>query len=256
MTSVLDVYEETSSYNPLSVSTRYGWRHAIKGFETVEAEEIDRKFVSKHRSELIQRGYKHGYIRTRLGYLGSMWQTAIDIQILQENPWRGSLKKLKPSSKKYPQKNFEAFSAFHEDPLFMGLWYHGCRVTELACIEPEDFVLDVPVPYINLEHNKIRSLKNDYTQRQVPMHPKFRKFVEKFPFTTNPKAGDYFSRKLKKHTGISAHGIRHSFITRMRQAGIEYSIAMAIVGHKPVGMTASYGDVLLEDMAKQIQKVS
>jgi hypothetical protein len=42
----------------------------------------------------------------------------------------------------------------------------------------------------------------------------------------------------------------------MRQAGIEYSIAMAIVGHKPVGMTASYGDVLLEDMAKQIQKVS
>ena len=94
MTSVLDVYEETSSYSPLSVSTRYGWRHAIKGFETVEAEEIDKKFVSKHRSELIQRGYKHGYIRTRLGYLGSMWQTAIDIQILQENPWRGSLKKL------------------------------------------------------------------------------------------------------------------------------------------------------------------
>ena len=68
-------------------------------------------------------------------------------------------------------------------------------------------------------------------------------------------AGDYFSRKLKKATGISAHGIRHSFITRMRQAGIEYSIAMAIVGHKPVGMTAGYGEVLIEDMAKQIAKI-
>ena len=81
------------------------------------------------------------------------------------------------------------------------------------------------------------------------------KFIDKFPFTTNPNAGDYFSRKLKKATDISAHGIRHSFITRMRQAGIEYSIAMAIVGHKPTGMTASYGEVLLEDMAKQLQKL-
>ena len=41
----------------------------------------------------------------------------------------------------------------------------------------------------------------------------------------------------------------------MRQAGIEYSIAMAVVGHKPSGMTASYGDVLLEDMAKQLQRL-
>ena len=255
MTSVLDLYEAASSYNPLSVSTRYGWRHAIKGFETFEAEAIDHTFVTKHRGELIRRGYKQGYIRTRLGYLGSMWQTAIDIRLLTDNPWRGSLKKLTPSRKKYPQKNFEAFSAFHRDPLFMGLWYHGCRVTELACIKPEDFVLDVPVPYINLEHNNIRKMKNDYTQRQVPIHPKYFEFIEKFKFNTNPKAGDYFSRKLKKHTGISAHGIRHSFITRMRQAGIEYSIAMAIVGHKPVGMTAAYGEVLLEDMQKSIEVI-
>ena len=79
--------------------------------------------------------------------------------------------------------------------------------------------------------------------------------LNQFPFTDNPNAGDYFSRKLKKATGISAHGIRHSFITRMRQAGIEYSIAMAVVGHKPSGMTASYGDVLLEDMAEQLQRL-
>jgi hypothetical protein len=41
----------------------------------------------------------------------------------------------------------------------------------------------------------------------------------------------------------------------MRQAGIEYSIAMGIVGHKPKGMTAEYGDVLIEDMARQIKLV-
>lgn len=41
----------------------------------------------------------------------------------------------------------------------------------------------------------------------------------------------------------------------MRQAGIEYSIAMAIVGHKPVGMTAMYGSVYMEDMLKSIARI-
>ena len=255
MTTVLDLFDATSAYNPLSESTRYGWRHSIKGFETHPVTSIDRLFVVKHRSQLLAKGYKEGYVRTRLGYLGSMWQTGIDIQLITENPWRGSLKRLAPSRKKYPQKFFDSFSAFHEDPLFMGLWYHGFRVSELACLLPKDFVTDAPTPYINIEHNYIRKCKNNFTQRQVPIHPEYFKFIDKFKFSTNPNAGDYFSRKLKKHTGISAHGIRHSFITRMRQAGIEYSIAMAIVGHKSVGMTASYGEVLIEDMALQLQKL-
>ena len=137
----------------------------------------------------------------------------------------------------------------------MGLWYHGFRVSELAGIRPEDIVLDAEVPYINIEHNEVRKVKNNYTQRHVPIHNSFYPFINQFPFTTNPNAGDNFSRRLKKATGISAHGIRHNFITRMRQAGIEYSIAMSIVGHKPQGMTASYGDVLLEDMDVELQKL-
>ena len=137
----------------------------------------------------------------------------------------------------------------------MAIWYHGFRVSEAACLLPEDFVTDVEVPYINIEHNHIRRCKNDYTQRHVPIHPSYYQFIDKFTYSDNDRAGDNFSRRLKKATGIPAHGIRHSFITRMRQAGIEYSIAMAIVGHKASGMTASYGDVLLEDMAKQIKRV-
>jgi len=255
MFTVKDLYEETSSYNPLSVSTRYGWHHSIKGFEDCLVASIDHSFVRKHRTELIQQGYKQGYIRTRLGYLGSMWATGIDLRLVNENPWRGSLKKLTPSKKKYPQKIFQHFSAFHEDPLFMAIWYHGFRVNEAACLLPEDFVTDVEVPYINIEHNHIRRCKNDYTQRHVPIHPSYYRFIDKFTFSDNARAGDNFSRRLKKATGISAHGIRHSFITRMRQAGVEYSVAMAIVGHKATGMTASYGDVLLEDMDKQLQKL-
>ena len=241
MTTVLDLYEATSSYNPLSQSTRYGWRHAIKGFEHRQTEDIDRLFVVKHRSELLGKGYKQGYVRTRLGYLGSMWQTGIDIQLLTENPWRGSLKRLTPSRKKYPQKFFDTFSDFHEDPLFMGLWYHGFRVSELACLLPEDFVTDAPIPYINVEHNHIRRCKNDYTQRHVP-HPLSR-FISEFPFTTNPNAGDYF-QKTEKTTGIqhTVYGIR---LSPVAQAGIGahcYGCSRAQT-HRP---TASYGETFLK----------
>ena len=247
--------ERAISFNSLSESTAYGWRHSVKSFATIDHSQIDRDFAVDHRCFLNDQGYKPGYVRTRLGYLASMWETGYEMRMVEGNPWRGLLKGLAKGRKKYPHKIFQHFSAFHEDPLFMGLWYHGFRVNELTCLLPEDFVTDVEIPYINIEHNHIRRCKNDYTQRHVPIHPSYLRFIHQFPFTTNPRAGDNFSRRLKKATGISAHGIRHSFITRMRQAGIEYSIAMAIVGHKPAGMTASYGDVLLEDMARQLQKL-
>ena len=247
--------ERALSFRSRSESTKYGWRLAIRGFASKEANEIDKDFAIDHRCDLVNQGYKEGYIRTRLGYLASMWEDAYEMRMVEENVWRGLLKGLDKGKKKYPNKNFQHFFEFHNDPLFMGIWLHGFRVNELACLLPEDFVTDAEVPYINIEHNRIRKVKNDYTQRHVPIHPSYLRFIDQFPFTSNAGAGDNFSRRLKKATGISAHGIRHSFITRMRRAGIEYSIAMAIVGHKPVGMTAEYGDVLLEDMADAIALV-
>ena len=247
--------KRTLSYKRLSPSTRYGWQHAARHFENVDVADIDREFAIDHRCELLECDYAEGYIRTQLGYIGTMWNRGMEMGLLEWNPWQGLLKGLKRAKKRYPHKPFEHFSAFKNDPLFMAIWYHGFRVSEIANVLPTDFVLDVPTPYINIEHNKIRKCKNDYTQRHVPIHPSYLSFIKQFPYSDNPNAGDNFSRRLKKITGISAHGIRHSFITRMRQAGIEYSIAMAIVGHKPTGMTADYGDVLIEDMANQLRKL-
>ena len=41
----------------------------------------------------------------------------------------------------------------------------------------------------------------------------------------------------------------------MRRAGIEYSVAMAMVGHTPLGETASYGEIELEDLDRELQKL-
>lgn len=239
----------------LSKSTQYGWHHACKLLQYVEVDQIDRDFALDHKEELLESEYAESYIRTQLGYLGSMWTRAMDRRYVDFNPWQGLLKGLKRGKKRYPLLPFEHFKEFHNDPLFMAIWLHGFRVNEAACLLPEDFVTNTPIPYINIEHNHIRKCKNDYTQRRVPIHPSFTRFIDKWTFSNNPGAGDNFSRRLKKKTGISAHGIRHSQITRMRSARVEYSIAMSIVGHKPQGMTADYGEVLLEDMAKELQRI-
>ena len=89
----------------------------------------------------------------------------------------------------------------------------------------------------------------------MPIHKEYFKFIENFPFNTNPKAGDYFSRYMKRRCGHSAHGIRHNIATRMRKAGIEYSIAASILGHTASGMTSEYGHILLEDKYEQLQKL-
>ena len=60
---------------------------------------------------------------------------------------------------------------------------------------------------------------------------------------------------MKRRCGHSAHGIRHNITTRMRKAGIEYSIAASILGHDADGMTADYGHILLEDKYEQLQKL-
>jgi integrase len=137
----------------------------------------------------------------------------------------------------------------------MGLWYHGFRVNELACLLPEDIILDHPYPHFSIIDNETRCAKNDPSRREVPIHHDYFRFLDKFPFSTDVRAGDRFSRYMKRRCGHSAHGIRHHIATRMRKARIEYSIAASILGHAAQGMTAQYGDILLEDKAEQLQKL-
>ena len=88
------------SYKRLAASTQYGWKHSARHFEHVDTSKIDREFCIDHRCELLELDYAEGYIRTQLGYLGSMWERGLEMGMLEYNPWRGLLKGLKQSKKK------------------------------------------------------------------------------------------------------------------------------------------------------------
>ena len=256
--NVQELFEEVSGYQRLAPATRKGWTYAIRGFEHVDVDTIDQQFVNRRRSYLNRQGYKASYVRTQLGYCGTMWQIAMEqMGIVSSNPWRGSLKGLKGVKKKYPYLPLDHYAkcGLTTHPLFMGLWYHGFRVSELCCLSPEDIILDHPVPHISVIDNTTHGIKNNPSRREVPIHDLYLPFIESFPFSKNPKAGDNFSRYMKRRCGHSAHGIRHNITTRMRKAGIEYSISAAILGHDAEGMTSNYGHILPEDMAEQLQKL-
>ena len=254
MISIGELAQAAADWKQVQPSTFRMWEVTIRPLADKAVAEFKRSdailYTGKMRREL-----KPGTVKTRLGYLSGIWKTGKKLGLADENPWADLHEGLRYSIKKYEPKIFQHFLAFHSDPLFMGLWLHGFRVSELAGLVPEDVVLDTDIPYFSIRHNSTRKCKNDATQRQVPIHPHYKQYLQNFPFSTNPKAGDNFSRRLKKATGISAHGIRHMFINRMRQAGVEYSIAMAIVGHKAHGQTAHYGEVSLLDKYNELTKL-
>ena len=255
MLTVQELKDAVEAYKPISKATSKGWYYGIRGFETLPVEQVDKRFVVRRRVELNKRGYEPGYVRTLLGYCGTIWSWGQRMDLVDNNPWEGSLRGLEKGRKSYPYLPFEHYANLHHEPHFMAMWYHGFRVNEIVGIQPEEIILNVPVPYFDIKHNAVRRIKNKPSIRKVPIHPAFMPMIDQLTYTDNPKAGDYYSRHMKTKCGHSAHGIRHNITTRMRQAGIEYSIAAAILGHAPVGMTASYGHVLLEDKAEQLQKL-
>lgn len=256
--NVQELLEAVAAYQPIAPATRKGWQYAIRGFEQMPVDEIDKRFVVLRRSHLLAKGYKPGYVRTQLGYCQTIWEIGKEqMDLVDNNAWRGSLKGLKTKKKKYPYLPLDHYeeAGLGTHPVFNFLYYTGCRVSEAACLKPEDIVRDHDHPHFRIIDNPIRGIKNDPSRREVPIHKKLEPFLDRFPFSENPKAGDNFSRYMKRRAGHSAHGLRDNVTTRMRQAGIEYSIAQSILGHDAAGMTASYGSVLLSDKYAAIQTI-
>ena len=253
---VSDLAARCRRLKPIEPSTYSSWQKAIKPIEELAVSDVTHTTTLDYRMQQLKPWgpLAEGTLKARLWSLQSIWNVALEAQYVSDNPWVGTGKQYTKKRRKYGQKNFDDYLAFHDDPLFLGFWYHGMRLGELAGLLPEEIHLDADIPYFDLKHNRVRRLKNDASIRQVPIHRLFMPHVERLK-TDEKWLGKTWSHKLAKKVGHGAHGLRHNFITRMRRAGIEYSVAMALVGHTPLGETASYGEIYLEDMDRELQKL-
>ena len=209
--------------------------------------------------ESVEQDWSDATIKTRLGYLGSMYQVAIEENKIdfEKNPFHGAGRRFKYQTKTYPYRPFEHFKRFHNDPVFMGLWWHGMRVEELAGILPEEIVTDAPIPHFVLRPNRVRFLKTDASIRLVPIYKQWLQFVPDFKFSTNPREGDNRSRQYKKWCGISAHGFRNYVRDRCLDNDISDSVCSRICGWAIGGTKGIYGqDVKLSAMQNALNTIN
>lgn len=140
----------------------------------------------------------------------------------------------------------------------------GARLREVAQLVPSDIKEEGGIWYIdiNADGDK-KSLKSLAAKRRVPIHSEliqlgFLDWVKgcaKQPrlfmsFSYNVKEG--YGRNLgrwfgtlltkigMKEDGLVFHSLRHTVITRMRQAGVELSLVQEIVGHERDTVTDGY----------------
>ena len=117
------------------------------------------------------------------------------------------------------------------------------------------------------DHDRNRSLKNDESERIVPVHPElirlglieYRRDVDAsgetqlFPLLTahasgkrGHKWGQWFSSYMRKDCGIDDkrivfHSFRHSLKDAARECGVPEELQRAIMGHSQQGVAGSYG---------------
>lgn len=172
----------------------------------------------------------------------------------------------------------------------LGVWT-GCRMEEVGQLALRDVkcrkdiwyldVTNLPDPDDKDDEALPKNLKNDDSNRMVPLHPAvlragFLDYVaarrreggtELFPSLKpglDGKRTQAFSKRFSRHIrglgityrGKVYHSFRHGFKTACRRARIEEEIHDALTGHSNGGIGRLYGDHEITTLAEAVAKLS
>jgi len=149
----------------------------------------------------------------------------------------------------------------------------GARIEELCQLTKNDFRKDEAIHFISINREAEKTTKNLNSIRNVPLHPDFVKYIERyldsrdmvfsFPASTYGKkstaVGKRINRllrnKLKMPVTKTFHSIRHSFKTLCRDAGIVEEIHDCLTGHTDDKVSRSYGEYSLTTLHGAVSKL-
>jgi integrase len=162
--------------------------------------------------------------------------------------------------------------------IFTLLYYTGARLAEITGLLKSDVHPDAPIPYLDVQEHAHRRLKNDWSNRAVPLSPAALECAKKaltlvpdsefvFPrYTDKDKRGsDNASTWLNKvirrccsDKKVVVHSLRHNFRDRIRSKGIHFETGKALEGRRySLGEEANYGGgISLEDLYAAVCKVN
>jgi integrase len=135
--------------------------------------------------------------------------------------------------------------------LCMALIETGCRPSELANIRPENIRLNAEVPHIRIRPTKDRELKSGASVRDIPLvgvaleamrqapngfpHYRDRSYLLSASLTKAFKARGLLPSKQHR-----IYSFRHSFESRMLEAGLDFGLRCTLMGHR--NPRPEYGD--------------
>ena len=275
--TVRELAEQARIYSSREIrdSTFHNWVKALRldipvSIAETPVDEIDFFKVREFRTMNLQKNggpWSNNTMYTRLNSITSIFKIAIEERLLPEgtkNEFKGQAKKHKPGRLPKPEfHEWEYYEQYHDDPLFNIFWYHGLRLGEGAGLLPEDIKINARVPHFIIRDNPIRRLKNDASPRLVPIHQNCMEIASNtdlFPFSKAVRCGNKWSYDFGLNLGLpkgeAQKTLRHSWRTRAGRARIGWHFQVAIMGHVISGHTADYGELLLEDINDELQKIS
>ena len=246
-------------YKRISPSTKVNWDKSIKYIADYDVQDVDDD-VAADWLEKAEADWEESTVKARIGYLKGLWNKARKKKLYKgDNPWLDLDDGLEIARRDPELHSWEFYEYYHDDPYFVCLWYSGMRIGELAGIYPENIVTDVQIPYFNLIHQPNRRLKNTASIRQVPIHPACLPYVDRLYLSKAKSPGVSWSENFRRNLGLpkgdGAHSLRHSFTSRMRQAGCQPAVLDRILGHQRRTETDRYGTFPMTLMRDELQKL-
>ena len=253
-------------------STQVEWmRHLTTFLELVKVDDVTdvtKDDAQQYRDHLLD-SCAPSTTKTRLRYVGGMFEVALEEGWLDENPFAGITKRIR--EKKKPKQVFslaESDRLIHklnqtERWLYLIMRYTGLHVSEAAAIRVED--IDLREGVLHIRPNDLRPLKNPYRTRDLPIADKLRSVLEEILATLGVERGHVFPAFYNdaqarwapalgwvKKIKVSPKACRDNTATILRDAGVNEAVLGRILGHTPKNVTGQYGGVTFEAMAKAL----
>ena len=219
---------------------------------------VTREHVCRFRDDIESKGLRPVSARDYLDALHRLFAVAVSEGIICSNPANGI--RLRANGKFSARSRRQAFdpeqvrSIFallsHESEPFRWivklLAYHGFRSGEVTQLRKEDVVASFGINIIKI-NDRFGTLKNAYSQREVPLHPACSEFFEFARATPGPWVfpqdcwrADRFQRYASDFLRNTAeiadpaftmHSFRHTWRTLAREIDMPFSVSRAIMGH-------------------------
>jgi len=119
----------------------------------------------------------------------------------------------------------------------------GARLSEIVNLRPEDIRLNAKVPHIYIRPEQNRELKTDDSEREIPLvgvalpalhacPEGFAHYYDKSTLVSANLMKAFRQRKLLPSKDHVIYSFRHAFEDRMLEAGLDYGLRCALMGHK------------------------